>query len=108
MDKTSSASEQSWVVAADGVKRRILAHTEDAMTVEVAFEAGALGEPHSHPHLQTTYVASGAFEFEVAGEIHTVRAGDSLVIPRNAVHGCKALEAGSLIDTFVPRRDDFL
>lgn len=33
---------------------------------------------------------------------------DMIVIPSNVEHGCVALEAGSLIDTFAPRRDDFL
>ncbi|MEL6522840.1 MAG: cupin, partial [Pseudomonadota bacterium] len=35
-------------------------------------------------------------------------AGDSLIIPSNAVHGCKCLQSGKLIDSFTPRRDDFL
>ena len=78
------------------------------MTVEVEFEAGAIGEAHSHPHIQTIFVAAGAFEFEIAGETRAVTAGDSLIIPSNAVHGCKCVEAGRLIDSFTPRRDDFL
>jgi quercetin dioxygenase-like cupin family protein len=38
----------------------------------------------------------------------TVGPGDSFVVPSNAVHGCRALEAGRLIDCFTPRRDEFL
>jgi hypothetical protein len=30
------------------------------------------------------------------------------VIHGNAVHGCRCLEAGVLVDSFTPRRDDFL
>ena len=34
--------------------------------------------------------------------------GDAFVIPSGAEHGCLCLEAGELIDSFTPRRDDFL
>lgn len=98
----------AWVDLGAGVRRRVLSDSTEAMTAEVAFEKGAVGSPHSHPHLQSTYVAQGCFSFEIDGEIRQVAAGEALVIPRNAVHGCTALEAGVLIDTFMPRRDDFL
>lgn len=38
------------------------------MLVKVKFEQGAVGTPHTHYHTQTTYVASGKFEFTVNGE----------------------------------------
>lgn len=97
-----------WVQADEGIRRRVLAHTPDAMTVEVAFDANAVGAPHSHPHLQTVFVQSGKFVFTIDGKETVVQSGDSLVIPREAHHGCKAIEPGTLIDCFVPRRDDFL
>ena len=101
-------SSYPWVEAGDGVRRRILAHTPDAMTVEVEFKSGAIGEPHSHEHVQTIFCAAGSFRFSVDGEEVAISAGDSLIIPSNAPHGCVALEDGKLIDSFVPRRDDFL
>ena len=97
-----------WVEAGNGVRRRVLAHTPEAMTVEVEFQAGALGDPHSHEHVQTIYCAKGKFRFTVEGKDVTVSAGASLIIPSKAVHGCVALEEGKLIDSFTPRRDDFL
>ena len=97
-----------WVEAGEGVRRKILAQNPEAMTVQVEFTAGSIGEPHHHPHVQTIFVKSGRFEFTVDGEVKQVAAGDSLVIPSNVVHGCVALEEGTLIDSFVPRRDDFL
>jgi len=51
---------------------------------------------------------SGVFDFSVGDVTHRLNAGASLVIPSNAEHGCRAIEAGSLIDTFAPRRYDFL
>lgn len=97
-----------WVEAGDGVRRRVLAHTPEAMTVEVEFQSGALGDPHSHVHVQTIFCASGKFRFTIEDKDVTVSAGESLIIPSNALHGCVALEDGKLIDSFTPRRDDFL
>lgn len=51
-----------------GVSRKILAYDKNLMTVEVFFEEGAVGEMHSHPHEQITYVLEGKFEFTIGGE----------------------------------------
>lgn len=97
------------VDAGNNVTRRVLSDSPQLMTVEFAFAANGIGAPHSHPHVQATYVSSGRFEFTVAGETFTVGPGDSFVVPSGAAHGCRALgEPGVLIDSFTPRRDDFL
>lgn len=93
----------------DGVKRQVLSQAPELMVVSFSFEKeGAEGALHNHPHIQSTYVKSGRFRFSVAGHSMEVGPGDSFVIPSNAVHGCVCLEPGELIDTFTPRRDDFL
>lgn len=97
-----------WVNAAPGVKRRMLAHDNDLMMVEVAFEKDAVGQSHSHPHIQVSYVASGAFEFTIGDKTTTLKQGDSFRVPANMIHGCRALEVGVLIDSFTPHRADFL
>ena len=91
-----------------GVTRQVLSHSPEMMVVRFEFEAGASGRLHNHPHVQSTYVQSGRFRFEIDGEPFEVGPGDSFVIPSMAMHGCVALEAGTLIDSFTPRRDDFL
>jgi quercetin dioxygenase-like cupin family protein len=58
--------------------------------------------------VQASYVAEGRFEVTVAGETTVLSAGDGFIVPANAVHGVKALEAGRLIDSFTPHRADFL
>ncbi|NBN64954.1 cupin domain-containing protein [Pannonibacter tanglangensis] len=97
-------------VATDpGVTRQVLSHSPELMVVAFRFDrAGAEGRLHSHPHIQSTYVESGRFRFSVAGQALEVARGDSFVIPSGAEHGCICLEPGTLIDTFTPRRDDFL
>ena len=96
-------------VSADpGVVRQVLAESAELMVVAFTFETGAEGKRHNHPHLQATYVESGRFSFHVDGERFEVGPGDSFVIASMAWHGCTCLEAGRLVDTFTPRRDDFL
>ena len=94
--------------AGDGVMRKVLAYGGALMQVEVAFEAGAVGLLHSHPHEQLTYVLSGVFEFTVGDETRIVRTGDTLYKRPNVVHGCRCVEAGVLLDTFTPQRADLL
>jgi quercetin dioxygenase-like cupin family protein len=92
----------------DGISRKVLAHNDNMMSVEVHFEKGAVGALHSHPHEQLTYVLSGAFEFTIGDEKHIVKAGDTMYKEPDIEHGCVCVEAGTLIDTFTPMRKDFV
>ena len=91
-----------------GVTRQVLAEAPELMVVSFSFEKGAEGRRHNHPHIQSTYVESGRFSFFIGDDTFEVKAGDSFVIPSEAFHGCTCLEPGRLIDTFTPRRADFL
>ncbi len=53
--------EGEWTATPDGNRRRIILHTDELMMVEFAFEQGAVGALHSHPHVQASYVAAGRF-----------------------------------------------
>jgi quercetin dioxygenase-like cupin family protein len=53
-------------------------------------------------------VASGCFEVTIGEEKKILRAGDGYYVAPNLPHGCVCLEAGVLIDTFTPVREDFL
>ncbi|KLV08307.1 cupin domain-containing protein [Photobacterium ganghwense] len=92
----------------NGITRKVLAHSDNMMAVEVRFDKGAVGTMHSHPHEQLTYVLSGVFEFTIGDETKIVKAGDTMYKEPNIEHGCVCLEAGVLIDNFTPMRKDFL
>ncbi|SNR28279.1 cupin domain-containing protein [Puniceibacterium sediminis] len=96
------------VDADPGVRRQVLSENETLMVVAFRFKEGAQGKLHNHPHVQSTYVESGRFTFTVDGKRFDVGPGDSFVIPSQARHGCTSITPGTLIDTFTPRRDDFL
>lgn len=100
--------EVAWEPAGEGVERQIMGYDGQVMLVKVKFETGAVGTPHEHYHTQTTYVASGKFEFTIGGETRIVEAGDGLYMEPDVLHGCKCLEAGVLIDCFAPMRESFL
>ena len=97
-----------WMPSGPGAERRILRDSPALMLVEFRFAEGGEGAPHHHPHVQSTYVASGRFRFTVDSETREIGSGDTALIPSDVVHSCLCLEAGSLIDSFAPRRDDFL
>jgi len=92
----------------NGVSRKILAYSENIMTVEVHFEKDAIGPMHNHPHEQLTYVLSGEFEFTIGEETKLVKAGDTLYKKPDIMHGCVCVKAGVLLDNFTPMRKDFV
>jgi quercetin dioxygenase-like cupin family protein len=104
----SPAGSVPWVEVAPGNRRRVLVHTEALMQVEFGFDKGAVGALHSHPHVQSSYVAEGRFEVTVGGRTEILGPGGSFIVPPDIQHGVVALEAGRLIDTFTPMRRDFV
>lgn len=103
---TESATE--WIELGGGMRRQIMAYDPNIMIVKVAFESGAIGAVHAHPHTQGCFVVSGVFEITVADQSQTLKAGDSFYAAPDVPHGLKCIEAGVLIDTFSPMRQDFI
>ena len=91
-----------------GVSRRILAHDEEMMAVEVIFEEGAVGAMHTHPHVQISYVLEGEFEATLGDETKIIKNGDTYYTTPNLPHGVVCKKAGKLLDIFTPERKDFL
>ncbi|WP_202391200.1 cupin domain-containing protein [Allopontixanthobacter sediminis] len=116
MNNTMTAGSGPFVFASDrsneevdpGIFRQMLSYGAELMICRVTFAAGAKGSVHSHPHSQATYVESGRFKALVGGAERELAAGDSIYIEPNVDHGTTCIEAGVLIDTFSPLREDFL
>ena len=72
-----SVSEMGFVKTGDartfepepGMKRQVLAHSDQLMLVRHYFEQGWVGARHSHPHHQLVYVVSGAIQVDVDGRV---------------------------------------
>ena len=101
-------TDGQWIPMGPGVRRRVLTYDEQLMLVEFTFDKDAVGKVHSHPHVQASYVAEGSFEVTISGVTEIMSGGQSFIVPSDAVHGVRALEAGRLIDSFTPARADFL
>jgi len=102
------ADDTVWTEVAPGHRRAVLAQRPELMLVAFSFDKGAVGALHSHPHTQVSYVAEGSFDVTIDGITTRLAAGGCYIVAPNLVHGVVALEKGLLIDTFSPRRDDFI
>lgn len=98
----------AWEDLGGGVRRKILGYNDAMMMTRVAFEAGAVGSPHRHPHHQCAIVEAGVFDVTIEGRTRRLRTGDGYMVPSNALHGVVAIEPGVLLDVFTPIREDFL
>lgn len=101
-------AETAWVASAPGIRRKVLCHDDAIMLVRFAFEAGAVGAEHSHPHRQVSVIESGVFDVTIAGKTRRLNAGDSYLVAPDLRHGATAIEAGVIVDVFSPLREDFL
>ena len=99
-----------WTEVEAGIRRKIVGHTPQLMSVLVQFDKGAIGTPHAHDvHDQIAMVIAGSFSVEVGGEKRILHTGDAFIAPHLCTHGVVALEDKStLLDQFSPSRDDYL
>lgn len=103
-----NGQQAGWEVTGPGVQRQVLGYDDKLMLVKVKFEKGGVGEPHSHPHAQASYVESGSFEMTIGDTKKIINKGDGYYVPPYTVHGCICLEKGMLVDSFSPCRWDFI
>lgn len=108
MARFQGAEEIPFVQADPGVMRRIRAHTDRLMMVELTFEKGAVGAAHQHEHDQQTYILEGRFAFTNDGETCQVGPGDVISFASGVTHSTVCLEKGRILDMFSPARKDFL
>ena len=107
-DKVFAQPTDGKVTQLEGSSRRVVLDLPELMLVEFTFVKGGVGALHSHPHIQSSYIASGVFDVTIDGITQRLAAGGGYIVPSGVVHGVIAIEAGKLIDSFTPRREDFL
>ena len=91
---------------------RKLVHLNKLMTVIVDFTNGPQTEPdppHSHPHEQISYIASGEIFVFINGDPTCLKEGDMFAIPCDVPHCIQMLTTTvRIIDSFSPIREEFL
>jgi quercetin dioxygenase-like cupin family protein len=73
------------------VSRKLTAASGGNITVFAFGEGEELSE-HTTPHTALVQVLDGRAEIRIAQQLHTVRAGESLVLPPGVPHALKAVE----------------
>jgi quercetin dioxygenase-like cupin family protein len=108
---TVKRSDTTSFVISQG-RSRYLAHTDHVMIAVVECNDGPASQPdppHSHPHEQVSYVASGEVLVIIGEEKTRLSEGDLFMVPPNVPHTIQTLTKHvRLIDAFNPIRKDFL
>ena len=71
----------------------------------VRYETHTEAPRHAHEEEQITFVIDGEFEFDLDGDVRTMRRGAAAVVPPGVPHGARTLETTCFeIDVFDPPR----
>jgi hypothetical protein len=89
---------------ADGITRRILAHSPELMLTEHVLEKGAILPEHKHPHVQMVYLLKGKLLLEMKPTTYTCK--DSVIIRRILIIKAVAL-VKSVAWMFCPAKEDY-
>jgi quercetin dioxygenase-like cupin family protein len=108
LEENSVSSFGNWQQAAPGIRRKIFEPGEQIMSMLIAFDQGAVGPAHSHPHEQLTFVISGKLKVTTPEETVEVSGGEQIRIPGNQTHAVVALEPSVVLETFTPLREDLI
>ena len=83
--------------------------TERSLVNFVHFGPNTKAPRHSHEEEQTVIVLEGEFEFDLDGEVRTLRPGDVAVVPAWVPHGAWTNDNTCLeVDLFTPPRKSLL
>lgn len=106
MEHTSLADNATEV--RDGVFLAQLSTGQRMSVQHFRIASGAVVDAHEHDHEQGGFLISGSLAFTVDGEEYSVTAGDSYVIPPNAVHAVenRGNETAVGVELFSPPRPD--
>jgi len=89
------------------MERQVL-HTERMTIARLRIAKGGTVPMHSHENEQVTHVVEGLLLFRTPqGEVR-VGNGDFLILPPHFPHGVEAIEDSVALDTFAPRRQDWI
>ncbi len=83
-------------------------HTDLATFAYLTLAKGALAANHHHVAEQWSHVVEGELEFKIDGEIMLLKKGDCACIPSNVPHSAKAITKCTVIDSFLPFRQDLI
>ena len=93
----------------EGIFRRTLEYTDDAMVCHFTMKKGARVPLHNHPASQMGYIISGKVRFMLENKNgFTAVPGSSYAFDSFEYHGAEVLEDSELIECFSPKRDEYI
>ena len=106
--KVSRLDDAETSLPEPGLKRKVLAFSENLMLIRHQMKKGWQGTRHQHPHDQLVYIIQGRLRFTGGSSSFEVAAGDSFVVPGGVEHQASALEESEVLDVFHPYREDYV
>jgi len=91
-----------------GVDFEVLAIGEKSMITKMIYKNTDFVPFHKHPNEQSGYIISGKYKLFFDNSEFILSAGDTYSIPENMEHSLEIIEAGQVIDFFIPIRKDYL
>lgn len=91
----------------DGIHRRTMATTDEAMLCQFFLEKDSIVPHHNHMNDQVGYVVSGQVEMTVGEKVRILNPGDTYAIPGGVYHSAKVIVDSIVIDVFSPPREDY-
>ena len=90
-----AAAQQAGTKRTDLQRHDLSAPGREVVQVRVDFDPGYVAPRHTHPGEEIIYVIEGSLEYEIAGKVARVKAGDVLFVPAGAVHTAKNVGGGN-------------
>jgi len=88
-------AQQAGTKRTDLQRHDLSAPGREVVQVRVDFDPGYVAPRHTHPGEEIIYVIEGSLEYEIAGKISKVKAGDVLFVPAGAIHTAKNVGSGN-------------
>ena len=88
-------AQQAGTKRTDLQRHDLSAPGREVVQVRVDFDPGYVAPRHTHPGEEIIYVIEGSLEYEIAGKVARVKAGDVLFVPAGAVHTAKNVGSGN-------------
>src|SRR5215510_1814368 len=80
------AGQQAGTKRTDLQRHDLSAAGREVVQVRVDFDPGYVAPRHTHPGEEIIYVLEGMLEYEIGGNLVTVKAGDVLFVPAATPH----------------------
>jgi len=91
-----------------GVTFEVLAVGKESMVTKMLYKESDAVPFHKHPNEQSGYVITGRYKLIFDNKEYILGKGDSYSIPANNEHSMEIIEAGEVIDVFIPVRQEYL